>query len=435
MIDLVQELRVAASALPGPPGDFVISGYPQADDRYAAAVQNVRERIADYEAVHRQHRHSTAHATSARMLMEAVIADVDRMEQVGSELFSSSAADEQSAKLRTLDTTFAAMMSSLDQLLGNAEEDVASAKAERLLAERRAFLGLGSSALLSVIFAVGLASILSRSISKPLARLAAAAERIAGGELSTPITVDGPGEIARLAEVLDEMRLALLRERGQLRLLAVLEERDRIGREMHDGLAQVLGYVNTKAQAVREFLRAGESDQAQHHIQELVGAAREAYTDAREAIDGLRIADIAQRDLSDLLRETTNSFARRSQVATSLTVVDGWDDEAISSTVRVQILRIVQEALTNIRKHAGAGKATVTLAVADGQAHIRITDDGAGFPLSRLLQPDYDHYGLRTMRERTHAIAGTFRIESVPGSGTSIIVCVPLQAATKDRQQ
>lgn len=434
MIDAVQEIRVASGALLGPPGDYLISGDLQAADRYGEALGDVRQRLAEYEAVHRRHRHSTAHAASARMLMQAMIADVERIERLGNDLFATGTPAERSATLGALEESWRAMASRLDELLRNAEEDVASAEAERLAAERRAFLGLGSSALISVLFAVGLALFITRSISKPLARLAAAAEGIAGGELSQPISVDGPGEIARLAQVLDEMRLALLRERGQLRLLAVLEERDRIGREMHDGLAQVLGYVNTKAQAVREFLHAEQPQLAERQIEELVGAAREAYTDAREAIDGLRINGVQERGLSDVLRETTDRFARRSQLQTTLSIADGWEDGAISGTGRVQLMRIVQEALTNIRKHAGAEKATVSLEIEGAEAQIRITDDGAGFRLSRLLQPDYDRYGLRTMRERTHAIGGTFRIESVPGGGTSIVVRVPLANSVKDGQ-
>lgn len=426
MIAAVQEIRVAAGPLLTPLDDFVSSGDGQAASRFAAALQRLGERLTIYQEVHRRHDHSAPHATSAQSLMVSTVASVDHLAQLGYEILASDDPAAQEARLAESETLLVKTMSRLDELLHNAEEDVASAKADLLVAEQRAFFGLGASALLSVLFATGLALMITRSISRPLAELAAAAERIAGGELSSPIRVQGPGEIARLSHVLEDMRVALLRERGQLRLLAVLEERDRIGREMHDGLAQVLGYVNTKAQAIREFLRRGQPDRAERQIEELVAAAREAYTDAREAIDGLRMDGMHERGLVDVLQEIVERFGRRSDATMRLTVADSWQDKAISSTVQIQLLRIVQEALTNIRKHAQATQVDVYLEREDGQPQIRIVDDGVGFPLSRLLRPDYDRYGLRTMRERTNAIGGTFRIESAPARGTTIFVRVPL---------
>jgi signal transduction histidine kinase len=222
------------------------------------------------------------------------------------------------------------------------------------------------------------------------------------------------------------MRLTLVRERGQVRLLAVLEERDRIGREMHDGLAQVLGYVNTKAQAVNEFLRAGQTVPATHQLQELIAAAQEASTDAREIIVGLRLNNVDERQLTDLADEYVNRFERRSGVVTDLVVAQSWDDTGVPSTVKVQSLRIIQEALTNARKHARANHVGVTLDRCNNSAVIMVKDDGCGFMLSRLLRPDFSRYGLRTMRERAQAVGGTLRIESAPGKGTCIEATLPL---------
>jgi len=244
--------------------------------------------------------------------------------------------------------------------------------------------------------------------------------------LSEPVQVKASGEINRLANAFERMRLSLVQERGQARLLAVLEERDRIGREMHDGLAQVLGYVNTKAQAVREFLKSGESHVAERQIDELVTAAQEAYTDAREVIVGLLMNRVGQRDFRELLGEYIEQFTRRNEIAADLTVSPAWISQVITPTVQVQLLRIVQEALTNVRKHANADHVKVGLDIEDGQAVIRVEDNGRGFNLSRLLRPDYSRYGLRTMRERAQAIGGRFRIESAIEKGTCIIVWVPL---------
>ena len=238
--------------------------------------------------------------------------------------------------------------------------------------------------------------------------------------------MEGSGEIGRLAESFERMRLTIVRERGQVRLLAVLEERDRIGREMHDGLAQVLGYVNTKAQAVHEFLRAGETGLADRQLQELISAAREAYTDAREAIVGLRMNDVHDRGLAGLADEYVERFQRQSGVAANLVVTPSWDDSAVPATAKVQSLRIIQEALTNARKHAKASHIGVILDKSNNTALIMVKDDGCGFMLSRLLRPDFSRYGLRTMRERAQAVGGTLRIESAPGKGTCIMASFPL---------
>jgi signal transduction histidine kinase len=113
-------------------------------------------------------------------------------------------------------------------------------------------------------------------------------------------------------------------------------------------------------------------------------------------------------------------------VRCELAVAPDWRDAELVPSARVQVLRIVQEALTNTRKHAKAQGVRVSLETWDQQALVRIADDGCGFHLSRLLSPDYARYGLRTMRERAQAVGGSLRIESLPGAGTRIIVHVPL---------
>jgi signal transduction histidine kinase len=259
-----------------------------------------------------------------------------------------------------------------------------------------------------------------------LAKLVDATDRIIDGDLSTPIEVSGSGEIGQLAESFERMRLTIVRERGQVRLLAVLEERDRIGRELHDGLAQILGYVNTKAQAVHEFIRADDLEAAARQLQELINAAREAYTDAREIIVGLRMNDVHDRALTALAEEYVARFERQSGVAAELTVAPAWDDEMVPEAVKVQSLRIIQEALTNARKHAQASLVCVTLDKRDETALITVQDDGCGFMLSRLLRPDFSRYGLRTMRERAQAVGGSLRIESATNKGTCITATLPL---------
>ena len=133
--------------------------------------------------------------------------------------------------------------------------------------------------------------------------------------------------------------------------LAAAEERLRIAHEMHDGLAQVLAYVNTKAQAVKEFLRAGAAEQATDQLDQLAAAAREVYTDVREAILGLRAAADPDTGLAEALRgyvETWQDHDRDRRRAG-----DG-ADRRLRRGSSCSSLRIVQESLANVRKHAGA---------------------------------------------------------------------------------
>ncbi len=221
-----------------------------------------------------------------------------------------------------------------------------------------------------------------------------------------------------------------LQERVQS--LAVLEERERIAREIHDSVGQVLGYVNTKAQAVKVLLDTGKNVEAQAQLAQLEQAAREVYADLREAILGLRTETGPDRRLIPVLHEYVHRFSELSGVATEL-VVDG--DPArytLSPTTELHLLRIIQEALANVRKHAVADRAWVRLTERDGIVTFSVRDDGLGFDPERLQSGAWPRFGLQTMRERAEAIGGTFAIQSRDGSGTEVVVRVPLTQRSSD---
>jgi signal transduction histidine kinase len=213
----------------------------------------------------------------------------------------------------------------------------------------------------------------------------------------------------------------------RLNSLAVAEERLRIAHEMHDGLAQVLAYVNTKAQAVKEFLRAGRSEEAARQLDQLAGAAREVYGDVRESIIGLRAAAVPGNSLRAALHEYTVTWKEQSGISCHL-VAD--DDPYLPSSAELQVLRIVQEALTNVRKHSGARHVEVSLARADGHFVVTVEDDGSGFKPDELGRAGYPRFGLATMRERAESLGGAIRLESSPGKGTRVVLEIPVQIPT-----
>ncbi len=135
---------------------------------------------------------------------------------------------------------------------------------------------------------------------------------------------------------------------------------------------------------------------------------------------------VRERGLAELAGEYVDRYHNQTGMAAELVVTTSWDDSSVPATVKVQSLRIIQEALTNARKHARAGHVGVILEKRNDTAVIHVKDDGCGFMLSRLLRPDFSRYGLRTMRERAQAVGGTLRIESAPGEGTCIVATLPL---------
>lgn len=207
--------------------------------------------------------------------------------------------------------------------------------------------------------------------------------------------------------------------------LVVERERQQIAREMHDGLAQVLSFVNTKAQAVELFLEQDDTDSARRHIAELSEAARDVYADVREGIVALQAQGGEGRSLRDVLDEYIEQFRNFAH----LDVEIEWDAEidvlALTPTVEVQLLRIVQEALTNVRKHGHATTATVRFASEGDDLTISVRDDGRGFDPTRIARGDWPKFGLRAMRERAESVGGELHIDSAIGAGTTISARFP----------
>ncbi|HEY8182119.1 MAG TPA: GAF domain-containing sensor histidine kinase [Thermoanaerobaculia bacterium] len=205
--------------------------------------------------------------------------------------------------------------------------------------------------------------------------------------------------------------------------LAVAQERLRIAHEMHDGIAQVLGYVNTKVQAANEYLRRGKSEEASGQLRELAVAAREAYGDVREAIVDLRTLPSPQQSFADAMREYINRWKEQTGISTHVTI-DA--DLSLNAGVELQLVRIIQESLANVRKHARATTATVDVRRRDGQLEVTVADDGIGFTPGARVRSDFPQFGLSTMQERAATIGGQLNVESIPGRGTTVHLRMPL---------
>lgn len=209
----------------------------------------------------------------------------------------------------------------------------------------------------------------------------------------------------------------------RLRLLAVTEDRTRIAFELHDGMAQVLAYVNAKSQAIAEHLRRGAVEEAERHLAELAAGARDLYGDVREGILALNTRLSPERSFGETLGEFVVSWRERYGVPVTLEVDDGVD---LAPAVALQVLRIVQEALSNARKHAEASRVTVTVQRdAERCLRVAVADDGRGFDPAASPHTGAPRFGLLMMRERAESVGGTLELDSAPGRGTRLTVEVP----------
>ena len=209
----------------------------------------------------------------------------------------------------------------------------------------------------------------------------------------------------------------------QVANLAVAQERLRIAHEMHDGLAQVLGYVNTKVQAANVLLGRGQMEEASTQLRELAVAAREAYGDVREAIVDLRTLPNPQQSFAEVMRDYVDRWKEQTGISTHLTI-DG--EIAFTPGTELQLVRIIQESLANVRKHSRATTASVDVHRRDGELVIVVSDNGVGFDPSTRVKSNFPRFGLSTMRERAQTIGGELRIDSVPGQGTTVRLEVPI---------
>lgn len=211
----------------------------------------------------------------------------------------------------------------------------------------------------------------------------------------------------------------------QVQALAITEERERIAREMHDSLAQVLGYVNTKSQATQVLLESGQTGRASEHLRQMAEAARSAYADVREGILSLRTSLDPGRTFIDTLEEYLTVWQEQSGVVTELDASPDIDGQ-LSSFAEVQLLRIVQEALTNVRKHARATRVRIDSRMDGCHVETTIADDGSGFSDVDRAVRRMPRFGMNTMRERAESLGGTFDVASGPGTGTRVTVRLPV---------
>jgi two-component system nitrate/nitrite sensor histidine kinase NarX len=202
---------------------------------------------------------------------------------------------------------------------------------------------------------------------------------------------------------------------GELEYQVMMAERSRLAREIHDGLAQTLGYLKLMSARMRNDLEMGDFDRVGNTVEICHQALAEAYEDVREAIDGLRLSP--EGGIDSWICQMGEEFEARTGLPVHLRVDM---DSPIPAEVQAQLVRILQEALNNVRKHAQASQVWISCRLWGENLALEVRDDGKGFEPQDVMASS--QHGLRGMRERAELIGADFQIQSCSETGTKVQV-------------
>lgn len=206
---------------------------------------------------------------------------------------------------------------------------------------------------------------------------------------------------------------------------AQMDERARLAREIHDGLAQTLAFIKLQVAQLQSAVERNDSNRVKQIADALYGSIAEAYQDAREAINMLRVVpgEPGEARFGNWLRRTVEEFGENTDLIVHLEV----DLQAIlPEEIHFQLIRIVQEAMVNVRKHARATHIWVSCRESPEGFVVEVRDDGDGFFFGDV--PEAAQHGIKGMRERALLIGAELKFDSQPGKGTLVHLVLPLRA-------
>lgn len=280
---------------------------------------------------------------------------------------------------------------------------------------------LGVSVLAFTVVAGGVGTVFgwltARSLTRRFERLTAASDAWSQGDFSTFVDDPSADEIGQLARRLNRMAEQLQNLLEARQDVAMLEERNRIARELHDSAKQQAFAAAGQIGAARALLEANPEATAQHL------AEAEALTDALRVeltslIHELRPVALGKRGLASAVREYAEGWARQNQVGVDVRIQG---ERTLPPETEQALFRILQEALSNTARHSRAQEVEVRLLYDDAGVSLTVIDDGCGFD----LQSGRRGLGLRSMQERAAALGGKLDVQSAPGGGTRVTVRCP----------
>ena len=207
----------------------------------------------------------------------------------------------------------------------------------------------------------------------------------------------------------------------QAREAGVLDERQRMAREIHDTIAQGLIGIVTQLEAADQA--RDRPDDRDRHLENAERLARESLTEARRSVEASMPAALEAATLADAIADVAREWSEMNAVPVAVNVTG--EVVALHPEIEVALLRIAQEALANVARHAGAAHAWLTLSYMGDVVTLDVRDDGTGFRVDEPGSGDGAGFGLSGMRQRVARVAGSLAIESEPGGGTAVSARVP----------
>lgn len=246
---------------------------------------------------------------------------------------------------------------------------------------------------------------------------------VMGGEKISELSENRRRAVLELEALVEENAGLHAQLVTQAREAGVTDERQRMAREIHDTIAQGLTGVITQLEAAGQV--KGDPDAVQRRIDNATRLARESLTEARRSVSANLPTHLEDRGLWDALEDVTSNWSSMSQVPAELTTTG--EAQSLHPEVEVTLLRVTQEALANIAKHAGASRVGVTLSYMGDVVTVDVRDDGVGFSSGNQVNGSgsMTGYGLTAMRQRVEGLSGILIVETAPGVGTAISATIP----------
>ncbi|MDU2064755.1 MAG: histidine kinase N-terminal 7TM domain-containing protein [Sporomusaceae bacterium] len=204
----------------------------------------------------------------------------------------------------------------------------------------------------------------------------------------------------------------------QQKAFAIVAERNRLGREFHDGSGQIWSYLLLELESLSLFMENRQIENAKKLVEKLKETLRVAHDDVRESIVSLNSGKAENNDFMATLQKYFRWYEQAYGITLVLNLPDKPLSNFISKNVEVQLMRIIQEALTNIRKHAKASQVQICMQIEAGNLVVIISDNGCGF--EPVANCSIVHRGLQIMKERAEEVGGQLTIDSVLSQGTKV---------------
>ncbi len=275
------------------------------------------------------------------------------------------------------------------------------------------------SGLLAIFVSAIMGAILASYFGNRLRKLSTVSTAFAAGDLQRRVQLQGKDEFAQLGTQFNQMADQLQTQMDELHDLATLEERNRLARELHDGVKQQLFSLNLTVGAIKSIVRSNP-DVAEERLNQVVLQSQQIHQELDAIIKQLRPLALEDHGLAHALERLTQTWQASHNATVTYQAVAARE---VARDIEEALYRVTQEALQNIGKHANAQSVDLQLTYSDADLQLTIADNGIGFDQSSQRDSGL---GMRSMQERMSNVGGTLTVSSVPGRGTTLKASVPI---------